>query len=235
MTLPTMQPVVLPRLFVIGDSISMHYGPLLERFLAGSFAYDRKQDAAGAGADPGNLDIPTGPNGGDSAMVLAYLRLRRKGGGIPADVLLLNCGLHDLKVDLVTGQRQVPLSQYCENLSAILSEAREMGLACVWVRTTPVIDERHNLPGKTFHRFAADVSVYNRAADLIMAQEHVPAIDLHGFSKKLLPDHLADHVHYDEAGRALQAAFIAGALLSLQQGQQRGGVARSETSRSTLS
>ena len=220
---PPVQTNVLPRVFVIGDSISLHYGPYLERFLTGSAAYDRKRDAAGAVVGTGSLDVPTGPNGGDSCMVLAYLRQRRLQGGIPADVLLFNCGLHDLKVDLASGHRQVPLSQYCDNLTSILKEARAMRLECVWVRTTPVIEERHNLPGKTFHRFASDVSAYNRAADVIMAQHEVPTIDLHSFSEKLLPDALIDHVHYDENARALQAAFIAGAVLAFREENERRG------------
>ena len=216
MSAPVPASARLPRLFVIGDSISMHYGPDLERYLAGQYVYDGKRDAAGAVTGSGSLDVPTGPNGGDSSMVLSYVRQRRKEGGLPAEVLLLNCGLHDIKVDLITGRRQVDLGQYCENLMAILSELRVMNVSCVWVRTTPVIDERHNQPGKSFHRFASDVSAYNSAADVVMAQQQVPTIDLHTFSEKLLPHALIDHVHYDEPARALQAAFIAGALLALR-------------------
>lgn len=32
----------MPRLFVIGDSISIHYGPHLQRLLGATFDYDRK-------------------------------------------------------------------------------------------------------------------------------------------------------------------------------------------------
>jgi len=33
----------LPQVFVVGDSISMHYGPYLEQFLSGKMRYARKQ------------------------------------------------------------------------------------------------------------------------------------------------------------------------------------------------
>lgn len=200
----------LPRLFVIGDSISIQYGPYLETLGSGLFHYDRKRDDAGTDAGR-NLDNPEGANGGDSSRVLAYLRARARGGGIPADFLLLNCGLHDIKTAPETGERQIPLSQYRENLGAILDEARGMKLAPLWVRTTPVIDEIHN-SRSTIRRHAADVEAYNAAADAVMARAGVPMIDLHGFSAHFLPGGLIDHVHYDPPTREKQAAFLAGAL-----------------------
>ena len=46
-----------PKVFVIGDSISMHYGPYLKRSLEGFFEYDRKRDERQAQED---LDNPIG-------------------------------------------------------------------------------------------------------------------------------------------------------------------------------
>ncbi|HVU24140.1 MAG TPA: glycosyl hydrolase family 28-related protein [Opitutus sp.] len=201
------------RLFVVGDSISMHYGPPLERRLAPRFTYDRKRDdGTGSSAD---LDNPEGANGGDSRQVLEYLRRRRERHPIPADILLLNCGLHDLRTDPPTGAKRVPLVEYAENLRAILAEAAAMNLAVVWVRTTPVIDALHNARCQKFHRHAADVDAYNRAADEVMTAAGVPVLDLHGFSRLLLPAGLTDHVHYNETSRELQAAFLATGLLAL--------------------
>ena len=198
----------LPRLFVIGDSISIQYGPYLEKRVAGTFAYDRKQDAAGAPRATSNLDVPIGANGGDSDMVLAYLRHRRAHDPVRADILLLNCGLHDIKTTPSTGAIQVPLERYRANLLAIIEETRAMHLRLVWIRTTPVFDETHNSRSQAFHRFARDVDAYNAAADAIMAAANAPAIDLNGFSAKFLPAGFIDHVHYREEIREKQAAFI---------------------------
>ena len=208
-------PATLPRLFVIGDSISIQYGPHLEKLCAGVFAYDRKRDDAGAPPAAGNLDVPTGANGGDSDMVLAYLRHRRAHAPIPAGLLLLNCGLHDIKTDPATGTKQVPLARYRENLRAIPGEARAMRLCLAWVRTTPVIDEVHNKPGMAFHRFARDVADYNAAADTLMAAAGVPVIDLHAFTEPFLPGAFCDHVHFTEDVRERQAAFLFDALRRL--------------------
>jgi lysophospholipase L1-like esterase len=149
-------------------------------------------------------------------MVLAYLRQRRLHRPLPPGVLLLNCGLHDIKTDPATGARQVPLGRYADNLRAILDEARLQGQRVVWVRSTPVIDEIHNARSRSFRRHAADVAAYNEAADAIMRAAGVPAIDLHGFSLHLVPDGFVDHVHYNAACQEKQAAFIAGALRMLE-------------------
>lgn len=201
------------RVFVIGDSISQQYGPYLETSLAPRFAYDRKRDA---GSDVSvNLDIPKGANGGDSAMVLAYLRVRREQDPIQADVLLVNCGLHDIKRHPQTRAIQVELPAYIANLRAILAEAAAQNLQVVWMRTTPVVDEIHNAKSTSFHRFAADVTAYNEAADAVMRTAGVPIVDLHSFSTSFVPAGFTDHVHYIEAVREKQAAFLARALFAL--------------------
>lgn len=206
----------LPRLFVIGDSISIQYGPYLEAFVSGTFAYDRKRDGAGGAKAAHNLDVPQGANGGDSAMVLAYLKARAARDPLHADVLLLNCGLHDIKTDLASGARQVPPEDYARNLRAILEVAKAAGMAVVWVRTTPVVTEIHNARSRAFHRFAADVAAYNAIADEIMSAASVPIIDLHGFSARFVPAGYIDHVHFSEAVREKQAAYLAGALEQLR-------------------
>lgn len=203
------------RIFVLGDSISIQFGPYLEKALAGRFAYDRKRAPDGKQAED-DLDFPQGENGGDSAMCLGYLRHRRKHDPILADVLLLNCGLHDIKTDPETGLRQVPLEQYRQNLREILDEAKAMGLKVVWFRTPPVVDEIHNTRCKSFHRFAADVDRYNLTADVVMTEAGVPSIDLHGFCLSQVPEMLIDHVHYNDIAREAQAAFIAAELGKLE-------------------
>lgn len=197
-----------PRLFIIGDSISIQYGPYLEKLVADAFVYDRKQDSAGAPKATSNLDVPTGANGGDSDMVLAYLRHRRAHDPVKTDIIAINCGLHDIKTDPATGVIQVPLARYEQNLRAIVGEARAMNLRLVWINTTPVIDKIHNSRSKAFHRFARDVDAVNATAAKVMTETGVPVIDLHGFCVPLVPAGFIDHVHYTEEVREKQAGFI---------------------------
>lgn len=196
-------------LFVLGDSISMHYGPFLEENLRGSFKYDRKRDDAGAA----DLGVPEGPNGGDSGMVLEYLKARRADNSFRPDILLLNCGLHDIKRDLARDKGiQVASEQYRKNLEKIYSISKEIGSRLIWVRTTPVVDRIHNSQGRQFHRYESDLAIYNEIADGVFRTHQVPIVDLHHFTKELGEESFSDHVHYQEEIRALQAAFIAGFL-----------------------
>ena len=203
----------LPSVFVIGDSISIHYGPYLAAALAGRFAYDRKSDAGEALL---NLDRPHGANAGDSSLVLEYLTALAAGADFRPDYLLLNCGLHDLRTDPDTGDKQVDLTTYRANLRRIIPLARTLAGQLIWVRTTPVFDAQHNARSAAFHRFAADVDAYNAAADTEMLAADVPCIDLFSFTRCLGgPELVADHVHFVEPVRAQQAAFIAGYLHAL--------------------
>ena len=197
-------------IYVIGDSISIQYGPYLEEMLRGVWQYGRKEGDEEARL---NLDRPQGANGGDSSMVLDFLRGRADSGGIPADLLLLNCGLHDIKTDPATGYKQVPLPEYERNLRSIL-ELRPRPGSLAWIRTTPCDERVHNrVPGPGFQRFARDVEAYNAAADAIMRAAGVPVLDLYTFTCNLGPELYCDHVHFADAIRRQQAAFIAGWLM----------------------
>lgn len=240
---------------MIGDSISLHYGPYLERFLAGSLAYRRKAaEVAAAGAatssdvsadgpvsggatQSASLDYPHGPfgeNAGDSGMVLAYLRSRPQAVAT-ADVVLLNCGLHDLKVDRQSGRHQVPLGAYRGNLAAIVELLADSPARPVWCTSTPVHDETHAAAGVNlaFGRAQADVVRYNAAATDLMRAAGVPVVDLHALTLALgevggsgvevgdrggtrgttdLADLYVDHVHFAPWVRAAQGAFLAGWL-----------------------
>ncbi|GAB3319415.1 hypothetical protein GCM10027299_11900 [Larkinella ripae] len=199
----------LPKVYVVGNSISMQYGPFLEKYVQGFWQYDRKNDDGQAAR---NLDVPVGANGGDSRMVLEFLKLKTADKTFQPDVLLLNCGLHDIKRLPETNAIQVDSTQYRKNLEAICQLLKKRTIRLIWMRTTAVEDERHNSRSKAFKRYARDLDAYNAIADGVMRQSGVPVIDLYAFTRSLGSEHFIDHVHYDESARALQAAFIAGFL-----------------------
>jgi hypothetical protein len=198
------------QLFVLGDSISMQYGPYLERMVANDMSYARKQ---GTDNDNHSLGYPSGPNGGDSSMVLAYLCDKCADSTFSPDCLLLNCGLHDIKTDPETGARQVAPEQYAGNLQQIAEIVSDADLPLVWVRTTPIDDDQHNSSGREFVRYNRDVVEYNGIADGIIMQAGYPAIDLYTFTRGLDGEVFEDGVHFTERVRELHAAFIAGHLL----------------------
>lgn len=200
----------LKQIFVVGDSISIQYGPYLESYLGGLLQYDRKSDDGGA---PAQLEVYEGPNGGDSRSVAGYLETRARDKSFRPDFLMVNCGLHDIRRKQgEAAAYQVGLQDYRANLERIYAAARRIGAQLIWVRTTPVIDSIHNRPGMEFHRYATDQQRYNDIADEFFKDRDVPAIDLDGFTRQLGEDIFIDHVHFNEQVRALQAAFIAGFL-----------------------
>lgn len=192
-------------IFVLGDSISIGYGPYLQAFLGESFAYDRKRDT-----EPGIAVHLNGENGEDSRKVWGYLHARIENGSFTPDILLLNCGLHDLRRAPDADVYQVPLANYEQNLRAIAALAQAQDLDLVWVRTTPVDDARHAAFESTFRRFDADVQRYNACADAVMDAANVPIIDLYGLVRALDGEIYVDHVHYTPRVAQLQGAYIAG-------------------------
>lgn len=191
---------------VVGDSISIHYGPYLEKYIRNKFIYSRKEGSEG------NLDSPEGANGGDSSMVLEYL-YKCKSESMHWDLVVINCGLHDIKK--IDGEYQISLNEYRKNLIEIFDTLKKLARQIVWVRTTPVIDEIHNSRKKEFGRYNDDVERYNLTADTIANESNAGIIDLYSFTKSLGQFEIyEDHVHFITEIRKLQAAFIAGHLLS---------------------
>ena len=186
-----------PDVFVVGDSISIQYGPYLEEYLNGTANYERKMD--NAGVDPA-LGVPE-INGGDSRMVLEYLKAKTGDTAFKPDYLLLNCGLHDIKRNVETNQLQVTADNYRDNLQAIINLVISRNIQLVWVRTTPVVDSIHNARSKRFQRFSSDLKTYNAIADQVMVTNQIPIIDLHGFTWNLGIEQYRDHVHFREEAR----------------------------------
>lgn len=197
------------KIYVIGDSISIQYGPFLKQYLNENIEYSRKEGVEEALL---NLDIPQGANGGDSKMVLKFLTAKIKSGNLNADYLLLNCGLHDIKTDIKTNKQQVSIDEYKQNLKTILDLLESKNQKMIWIKTTPCIDKIHNSEDSKFLRFEKDCFAYNSVADKLMTQANIPIIDLYSFTKKLGTDIYCDHVHFHDHVREKQGAFIAGYL-----------------------
>lgn len=195
-------------IFVIGDSISIHYGPYLKAFIQEKFNYDRRREI---GEALKNLDKPIGANAGDSSMVLKYLQ-EEMDKQVKYDILLLNCGLHDIRVDRNTLELQIKAEQYKRNLEEIIDLAKMLSKEVFWITTTPIIDKIHNSRKEGFWRFSKDLDTYNAIAEEVMIKENIKTIDLYNFTKGFGEKVYCDHVHFKEDIRKLQAEYIAGYL-----------------------
>jgi len=192
-------------IFVLGDSVSIHYGPYLKKMIKHKFEYDRKRGIEQALTD---LDTPIGANAGDSAMVMEYLAAEYI-KNTKYDILLINCGLHDARVDRSLNKIQVELKDYKMNLTKIIEISKTMANKTIWVGLTPVIDKIHNSRKEGVLRYSKDIHAYDIAAKEIMEQNNIPCIDMYNFTKNLGADIYLDHVHFKEEIRQLQATLIA--------------------------
>lgn len=192
------------KVFVIGDSISIHYGPYLKNFTKEQFEYDRKRGPEHALSD---LDKPIGDNGGNSSKVLAYLT-NEVAKGVKYDILLINCGLHDIIVNLKLGKKQVEFNEYKSNLEKIIELAEKVSNKFIWMESTPIFDEIHNEISTENHRYRKDLKEYNSFANQLMKKKNISVIELHDFTLKYCPEAFLDHAHFTDEMRKLQAAFI---------------------------
>ena len=144
---PAMHPIQdvpgLPRVLLIGDSISIGYTlPVRER-LAGK-------------ANVHRIPENGGPTTNGLARLDAWLGTQRW------DVIHFNWGLHDLKL-MGDGQHQVSLPDYERNLDQLVQRLKQTGARLVWASTTPVPEGKLKTP-----RRPEDVPSYNAAARKVM-------------------------------------------------------------------
>lgn len=198
----------MTKVLLIGDSISLDYGKFLPRFLGSDiYVYDKP----GEGDAYADLDTPLGGNGGDSSMVLDFLKTADD-EALSCDWFFFNCGLHDIKHDRATDRIQIPLDAYRENLEQILALMQKKGIRTVFINSTPTSTDRHGRV-KAFYRLEEDVPVYNKVAEQVMAEHSIPVIDLYGFTQSLNlsgDDLFRDHTHFVPSVIQLHAAYISG-------------------------
>jgi len=168
----------LPRVLLIGDSISIYYTAGVRKLLRGTANVHR---------------IPV--NGGNTN--LGVKELDQWLGTGKWDLIHFNWGLHDLIIK-EQGEHAVSLDQYQRNLRDLVLRLKATRATLVWATTTPV-PERIKAPGPT--RKNSDAITYNAAALAIMQENHIRVDDLYEFVLPRLKElQIPDDVHFDFAG-----------------------------------
>lgn len=186
----------LPRVLLIGDSITMGYTESLRDMLKGK----------------ANVQHPT-ENCGPSRRIVEHLDQYL--GDKPWEVIQLNCGIHDLThmnaarkamSSKEGGTVQVPLDEYQENLEKILARLEKTGAKLIWCMTTPL----KNPPD---FRLPEDVDRYNRVAGEVMKRHGVQINDLnHKVLQIGRPLWSKDGVHFSTEGYSELAKLAAPAI-----------------------
>ena len=174
----------LPRVLLIGDSISIGYTLPVRKQLAGKANVHR---------------IPA--NGGPTTNGLA--RLKEWLGGGTWDVIHFNWGLHDLKL-MADGQHQVSVEAYEKNLRELVGQLKATQAKLIWASTTPVPDGKLSPP-----RSNADVQAYNAVARKIMTENNVVIDDLYEFAlPQLAKIQRRVNVHFTDEGSQVLATQV---------------------------
>ncbi len=142
----------LPRVLLLGDSISIGYTVSVRELLKGKANVHRAMENCG----------PT---------TRGLEKIERWLGEKKWDLIHFNFGLHDLKymnekgglVDPSKGRQQVPPAAYAKNLRGIVARLKETGATLIWRTTTPV-------PEGAGGRIRGDAVTYNAIALEIMKE-----------------------------------------------------------------
>jgi lysophospholipase L1-like esterase len=184
----------MKKAILFGDSIRISYFPLVARQLETEFELWAPEE-----------------NGGTSRHTLAMLPdwLTDR----TADLIHINCGLHDIAIDPPGQSNRVELAEYEENLRGIFTLLQQTEARILWATTTPVLSERHRAK-KGFDRREEDVLRYNAAALAIAQSFGLEVDDLHAVVEKGgVEDCLsADGVHMSDLGNHLLADAVASCL-----------------------
>lgn len=195
-TSPTPAAEELPKVLIIGDSISIGYTPHVKALLKGkAVVVHHKGNAQHTGTGLKKLD--------------AWL------GETDWDVIHFNWGLWDLcyrhpeskvqgKRDKVRGTLTTTLEQYEKNLDQLTARLKKTGATLIWAHTTVVPE------GEAGRRVGDDVK-YNTAAARVMKKHGVTVNDLHALTKAF-PKELftaPGNVHFTKEGSKKIAKQVA--------------------------
>ncbi len=183
----------LPRVLIIGDSISIGYTLPLREALKGK----------------ANLHRPAtncGPSNRGVEQLEAWLQT---GGSGKWDVIQFNFGLHDVRhfsdaenkkpAGASEGHRQVLEEEYEKNLRTIVARLKKTGAKLIWRNTTPV-------PEGSDGRVPGDEVRYNAIAKKIMDENQIEIDDMYAFCIPRLSEiQLPKNVHFTAAGSKVLA------------------------------
>jgi len=178
----------LPRVLLVGDSISVSYTLPVRALLKGKANVHRLPE-----------------NGGPTIRGLEKIDTWIGAG--PWDVIHFNWGLHDLKV-MEGGKHQVPLDEHRKNLETLVGRMEATGAKLIWASTTPVPEGKLSPV-----RRPKDVLAFNKVAAEIMAAHEIPVNDLYGLVLPRLSSlQRPVNVHFTDEGSAALAGRVAFAI-----------------------
>lgn len=179
----------LPRVLLIGDSISMGYTLQTRENLKGVANVHRPP--TNCGSTRSGVD-----------------NLEKWLGEEKWDVIHFNWGMHDLKY-LESGRQNVPIDLYEKNLRELVARLQKTGATLIFATTTPL---PRDTQGK-FKRSADAEKEYNAVAVKVMKENGVLVDDLHAVAEPQIDKILSkDGVHFNSEGCAVLSRQVADSI-----------------------
>ena len=170
----------LPRVLLIGDSVSRGYTAAVRKALAGKANVHRA---------PANC----GPTASGIKNIDAWLT-DHPGGG-KWDVIHFNFGIHD---------RGTPVADYTARLEQLVQRMKQTNAKVIWASTTPIPDNPEQ------KQTAASIVERNAAAAEVMQKRGVAIDDLFGFiTPRLAEMQRPKDVHFKDEGYELLGQKVA--------------------------
>ena len=170
----------LPRVLLIGDSVSRGYTAAVRKALAGKANVHRA---------PANC----GPTASGIKNIDAWLTDHP--GGEKWDVIHFNFGIHD---------RGTPVADYTARLEQLVQRMKQTGAKLVWASTTPIPDNPEQ------KQTGASIVERNAAAAELMQKQGVAIDDLFGFiTPRLAEAQRPKDVHFKDEGYELLGQKVA--------------------------
>ena len=180
----------LPRVLLIGDSISMGYTLPVRKRLEGK-------------ANVHRIPQNGGPTTNGVAKIDTWL------GKTRWDVIHFNHGIHDVKI-MPDGKRQVEPAGYEANLRALVAKLKATGAKLIFATSTPIPPS----PLIGNRRFG-DEKEYNAIAVKVMTENGVTINDLHSYMLPRFDElHNPNDLHYKPEGSEFLAQRVAEVILA---------------------
>jgi len=174
----------LPRVLIIGDSVSRGYTQAVRKALTGKANVHRA---------PANC----GPTASGIKNIDAWLASAPGGG--KWDVIHFNFGIHD---------RNTPVADYVSRLAQLVERMKQTGATLVWATSTPIPDD----PEKK--QTASSIVERNEAAAKVMQEHGVGVDDLYAFIEPHLAEvQPPKDVHFTAKGYDMLGGRVAAAII----------------------
>lgn len=200
---PSIEDSALPRILIIGDSISGHYHERLRLLMEGRANIVGEASPASRPDPRRSFWATIGPRfyRTDTATKGDDLKTYLAESG-PWDIVHFNIGIH-----VFAGAKPGDEKPYAEKLRQVVETIRESGAVCLFANSTGTVAD-NTIPKSP--NYLTNCKAFNAAAESVMKELGVPVTDLYGLIQPRIKELIsADRIHTNAEADQMMAELIA--------------------------